>query len=374
MLLIETLVIISVAIYSIVAVRFLFASIKSRSASGISSEITERRILTVIPFRNEEKIIQHTLHNVIREVKNDKNCKLILVDSASSDNGAELAQNILEESELEDNNWKLIVSEKPGKGLALNAGMADLFADDIVMMIDADALVSENSFQRIRKWLENEEIGAVSAQEQILPGSFMSEYKIRSNILRNYESSLGSTPMLEGSQLAWDPYRIGWKSFDERNNADDLQVSLCSIRSGHRSVVDSKLTYLDVRKPVSQEFSKFVRRSQGINQQLCSNLDLIFRKNTSSLRYTLISNLLLHTVMPWCTVVLLAAPFFFPIWQINPENTNSIILTFLPSFLLVASQLFPIGRSLTTGSAATIIGQFRALLGRQNSHWNPRGD
>ena len=364
-------VLISAFFYSIMAIRFFIASKNTSSLVAQSEEPSSRRILVILPFRDEEKNLQSTLDGLIPEILSDIGCMLVLVNSASSDDGPELAQRILEESGLERREWRIINLEVPGKGVALNAGMSEYSAGDIVVMIDADAVISKNSLISMRQWLSNEEIGAVSAQESILPGKYMSEYKVRSNLLRSYESSIGSTPILEGSLLAWDPRRIGWESFDENSNADDSQVAFSAIRSGHRSIVDSKIKYFDGRKSDTRTFSKFVRRSQGINKQLIFNIDLLWKSKQRNFRTTMVSNILLHVIIPWCTLVFLIIPFPIFLWEIHFDNSSLLIASLSPSSIYFLSQFSSNGRALTIGSIATIIGQFRILLRRRSPHWVP---
>ena len=53
--------------------------------------------------------------------------------------------------------------------------------------------------------------------------------------------------------LMFDPDRIGWVRFDERINADDAQISVHSIFSGHRSIVCARAKFKQI--PNSKLFS-----------------------------------------------------------------------------------------------------------------------
>ena len=178
--------------------------------------------------------------------------------------------------------------------------MSNYVDGDIVIMIDADALIPKGSFGTFRKFMSNEEIGAISAQESIRPEDPMSEYKTRSNKLRHFESSSGQCPILEGSLLAWSPSRIEWSSFDENSNADDAQIALCSIRSGHKSHVTSEIKFTSLRDSKKASFQRSVRRSQGLNLQLLRNIDIFWDSSCRRFRSTFFFNIILHCIIPWC--------------------------------------------------------------------------
>ena len=75
---------------------------------------------------------------------------------------------------------------------ALNTAMSSVEKQEIVVIVDADARISSGSLRSLRHWISNEEIGAVSAQELVSIDPPMREYKMMSNIIRRYESSVGS--------------------------------------------------------------------------------------------------------------------------------------------------------------------------------------
>ena len=135
---------------------------------------------------------------MIDEISSDKNCKLVLVNSASRDKSVELVLKIMGESDLAKDLWTLINSDRPGKGRALNLAMSNYENGDIVVMIDADAMVPSDSLGTFRKMFSNEEIGAISGLESAHSGDPMASYKTRSNELRIFESSNGHCPILEG--------------------------------------------------------------------------------------------------------------------------------------------------------------------------------
>ena len=216
----------------------------------------------------------------------------------------------------------------------------------------------------------NEEIGAISGLESAHSGDPMASYKTRSNELRIFESSNGHCPILEGSLIAWAPSRIGWSSFDENSNADDAQIALQTIRSGHRSHVEPKLQFTTTRDSKKASFQRSVRRSQGLNKQLLRNIDLLWNPNCPQFRSTFLFNILLHCVIPWCVIILLSAPLFF-IGYPDPALDNLHVFSMLPSLIIIISLFSSSGRTLLRGSLASVFGQFRVLLRMRTDNWEP---
>jgi len=358
------------SLLSIMWVRYYFAKNSIFEIPRSEKQPSNERILAILPFRNEESVINKSLQRVISEISSNKNCKLILVNSASDDNSVDIVMKTIRESYLNSDMWSLIHVDVPGKGIALNKAMLNYEKGDIIVMIDADVQIPKGTFETFRELMSNEEIGAISGQESILPNHPMANYKTRSNKIRIFESSAGHCPILEGSLLAWSPSRIEWSSFDEGTNADDAQIAFCTIRSGHRSHVTNELQFCSLRDPKKASFMRSIRRSQGLNKQLLQNIDLLWNKRSRRFRSTMLFNILLHIIIPWCVITLLFAPLVF---IQNPQLIlNSInLLSFSPSFLIVISLLTNSGRTLLLGSLASILGQCRALLRIRSSHWGP---
>ena len=124
--------------------------------------------------------------------------------------------------------------------------------------------------------------------------------------------------------MAWAPSRIAWSSFDEETNADDAQIAFRTIRSGLRSHVTSELHFFSLRNPKKANFMRSIRRSQGLNKQLIQNIDLLWDKRLRQFRFTMLFNILLHIIIPWCVFVLAFAPL--ALIQNNHFNSNVVDL------------------------------------------------
>ncbi len=358
------------SLLSIMFVRYYYARTSISGMHCLEKKPSNDRILAVLPFRNEESIIKNTLQRLISEISSNENCKLILVNSASDDKTVAIVMKTIKQSNLTPDMWRLIHVDVPGKGIALNKAMSNYEKGDIIVMIDADVQIPKGTLETFRGLMANEEIGAISAQESILPNHPMANYKTRSNKIRIFESSAGHCPILEGSLLAWAPSRIEWTSFDEGTNADDAQIAFCTIRSGHRSHVTNELQFFSLRNPKKANFMRSMRRSQGLNKQLLQNIDLLWDKRFRQFRLTMLFNILLHIIIPWCVIVLSFAPLV--LIQNTQLGLNTVdLFSFSPSFLIILSLFTNSGRTLFLGSLASVLAQCRALLRIRSSHWEP---
>jgi len=96
------------------------------------------RFSVIIPTYIEERVIQRTLKNLKRAIK-DHDVEIIVVDSDSPDRTREIASSL---------NANVINLDKRGISLARNAG-ARIATGDVLVFIDADSLVPNNFFNRL---------------------------------------------------------------------------------------------------------------------------------------------------------------------------------------------------------------------------------
>ena len=331
----------------------------------------EDSLLVIYPFRDEADLIPISLPALISNFSEIPKSHLVLVDSASEDNGPDIAREILSRSNLNPNCWTIISAKSPGKSKALNHAMSKYDGSGIVAMVDADAAMSYGSLKSIRSYFANPEIGAVSALESVDTKHPMAQYKKRSNLLRKYESLRGSCFVLEGSLLAWHPSRINLLSFDENSNADDAQIAMSAIRSGFMSIVHPSIRFEDSRKIERNVLRRSVRRSQGLSSQLIKNLDLLWSAPDRNARTNFFYNIILHIFIPWCVLILFLIPLSMAPSLYNGQSELLEYTVIGPSFVMLISLLSKTGRALLFGSFCSIVGHTRAVLGIKANVWNP---
>ena len=204
-----------------------------------------QRICVILPMRNEEKNVERKLMNTLNEIIDYKSAELFVAVSGSNDGTMEMATEFLNSSDLEVGRWKVMEFDTPGKNFALNQTLKKVNCD-IVVVSDSDADISGGWMEVMINRLSDSKIGVISGVEDGessgLKG-FQRYYRSNSNWLRIRESEVGSTPVLEGSLIAWNSERMGSFSLDENVNADDAQVGMIAMRKGLRAVVDQRISF-----------------------------------------------------------------------------------------------------------------------------------
>jgi len=329
---------------------------------------TKLSVTIILPMRNEEKNVERKLSTIISEISEFDKVELIIADSNSNDNTNLMAKEFLEKSELDNSRWKIMNFEKPGKNVALN-GVLNTINSEIVVISDADANVKPGWMDVILSRFEEEDIGVVSGIEnikQIESKKFNNYYRLNSNIMRIQESSMDSTPVLEGSLLAWKNSAMTNLKLNENMNADDAQIGLFSIRNGFRSIIDPRIMFEDF-EGVERSFSESVRRSQGLSIALIRNADLAIINKRKYAKKAIFNAIFLYVIFPWSALLYcLNSTIAF---SINPIISNSwefySVLSII--IILMAKQ----GRSLAKGCLISIIAHIQAIIGKRYNNWEP---
>ena len=363
----EILQVVSLSILLIPVVYWFLMSFQTEKNRHNESKIKSPSITILLPMRNEERNVIRKLESIILEILEVDSASLLVVDSGSEDNTAEIASSFLSNT-FQEGRWEVISWSEPGKSKAINRAVANL-ESEIIVMTDADANVSPGWLEIIIQRLSDKEIGVVSGLEDgdfSEIDKFNSYYRRKSNWLRIKESEYGSTPVLEGSIIAWDAQKIGKVQVDEGVNADDAQIGMISIRKGFRSIIDSRISFHDFEKK-KRSFGESIRRSQGLSIVLLKNADLAFLSRRSGFRWTMINAISLYIIFPWMALIfsINSSVAFYQ----NPEI--SLNWPFFSILSVISIAIFPSGRNLLTGVVISLISHFQAIVGKRHNVWNP---
>jgi cellulose synthase/poly-beta-1,6-N-acetylglucosamine synthase-like glycosyltransferase len=352
---------------------FYWFSMKIFSNDGVFSQnmsLVERRICVILPMRNEITNVERKLSGIIDEILPHEFVNLIVADSNSDDGTGKIAEKILNSSGMDTSRWKIMDFEIKGKNVAINGVLTEIEAD-IVVISDADAKVSPGWLEIVRIRMEEEDVGVVSGVEREVSSKivgFNGYYRGKSNWLRIRESKIDSTPVLEGSILAWKTSALGPFRLNERMNADDAQIGFISMRGGHRSIIDERITFRSFEGSPERTFGESVRRAQGLSIALLKNADLVISSPRRSLRRVVFNALFLYVIFPWAS--LLFAVNSVVAFSLSPELGNTWQFYSIISIILVLFS--PQGRFLARGAAISIAAHSQALIGRRYCNWEPK--
>ena len=152
---------------------------------------------------------------------------------------------------------------------------------------------------------------------------------------------------------------------NENVNADDTQIALEAIRRGHKAIILDSLNFKEGHM-MKKKFNQGLRRSQGLFRVLISNYDLFFKLKGLRSKSAYLNSLLLHTVVPWASIVLLAVSILGIL--IGRFSSHQVWMD-----LLIAGSLvtLPQGRSLLWGSTISVLSQIQYVVGINYSTWDP---
>ena len=251
-------------------------------------------ITILLPVKNEEIVIKNKLEELNNMHYPSNKISLLLLDSGSSDNTVEVANNFLI-SQKNKINYDILIIDRPGKSYAINQAI-DLIKTDYFVMLDAEAILPPLSLKNILQWFYIENIGAVCGR--LIPDvdDLDLNYRNNFNILRVGESIIHSTPIFEGSICAFRVKALGGKKINSEINSDDTQLSLLSIRNGYRSIMDEKIIFSEPSTEGKFRRKRQLRRAQGLIRALIVNWDLAFKSN---IKIIYINTIYFHILMPW---------------------------------------------------------------------------
>ena len=349
----------------------------------IPSEDSDLPITVLLPVWNEGLIIEKKLADLAKqEIKSH----LLIIDSASNDDTVAKAKNWLSDYPDAFLSSNVIVMEKRlGKTAAVKQAIEAL--DDfkgIIVMTDADAMIGDDSFLRIRKWFNNKQIGVVGGTPNRI-GDISSEESHREmyTTVRIAESHYDSTPFLEGSIIAWRSNLLVSSDLYERSNADDAQIATAIRLKGFRAVQDSDLTFVDQMPLTAKDQRRQkVRRGQGLTRLLIRKRKYWFCRKQGRFSKVLRRNAMMHILSP----IAIFAMFLFGLIRVSLSDIESdlqLFMTILESYFLL-SWLFtrankPVFGMRTVGTILTglenlLIGMLLATKGKSLHMWEQHGD
>ena len=218
--------------------------------------------------------------------------------------------------------------------------------------------------------MEEREIGVVSGIEMENLADYQGfddYYRGKSNRLRILESGIDSTPVLEGSILAWKASALGSFRLNERMNADDAQIGFISIRRGYRAIVDQRITFRGFEGSPRRTLKESVRRAQGLSIVLIKNSYLAISSPRKSSRMAIFNALFLYIIFPWVA-------FLFTMNSVVAFSIDSRIGNNWESasiFAILLTLMSRQGRFLGRGVLISIIAHIQAIIGRRYQNWDP---
>ena len=214
----------------------------------------------VIPTWNEANVIESKLNNLVAQRYPESKRRLLLIDSASTDDTVSIATKW---NETHGNCMQIVqMSARLGKSPAINRAMQELSeSDDVFVMY---------------RWF------------------------------RAGESRADSTPIFEGSIAAYRASAL--HPVEPSANADDSQLAVLVRNEGLRAISDESIQFFEAPITDTREYhDRSVRRGQGLSRHFWRQRSQWFRNG----RWGTILGLngLQHSISPWFVLIGILAGF-----------------------------------------------------------------
>ena len=299
------------------------------------------RVAVVIPTYNEAENIARRLDNVYQQDYPREKLEVIVVDSASIDGTADIA----EEWARQHPDLKTVVlreGERRGKAHALNNALA-LTNGEVVVIADADALWAPDALRRAVAKLADPAVGAVSCVKRPLATyGIEDDYRSLYNVLRVAESKAWSTPIFHGELAAFRREALeAVGGFPTDIGADDSHAATLIALRGLRAIVaDDVLCWEAV--PHKGYHAWRIRRAQHLLQHFWRVLTR--PKTPKRFKAILYTEAYLHLVNPWllpaAAALLLASALTGNIPAAALLGVGAVMTAYKPYRTWMAAQIY----------------------------------
>ena len=294
----------------------LFFSLKQKRKSEHRSfqDSYQPFVTVLIAAYNEEKVIGKTIHSIMKS--RYPHFELIIVDDGSKDQTA----NIVEAECNKYSNIRLLRKENGGKSSALNLGFQNASAE-IIVTLDADTVITEDTISKIIRHFEDPIVGAVSGnvkignRKNLLTWWQHIEYVTGYNLEKRAFDQLDSITVVPGAIGAWRKsamLEVGL--FEEDTLAEDTDATMKLLRKGYRirSEVEA-LAYTEAPEDLKSFIKQRYRWTFGILQCLWKHREALFDKKKKKLGFIAMPNMLFQYVLlasaPLADFILILALF-----------------------------------------------------------------
>lgn len=319
-----------------------------------------------LPVKNESLLIEDKLREVLDMTYEQNNISILIIDSHSNDDTAEIAKTFLKKF-ANGIKWKVIEAKRFGKTSAVNDAI-EIIKTDYMIMMDAEAILHPRCLVDIIGYFEDPEIGAVCGQIKVNKNDPDYHYRERFNHLRTSESFIDSTPIFEGSICGFRLKSIGEDRLDENINADDSQLAIIVRKNGFKSLMKSHIKFIEAVPNKQSRKKRSLRRSQGLIRVLWKHKKMTFL----NFRYGAIymNNIYFYILMPWImffSFVLVSFSFSLDIMKNqNIDFTFEIYVDILLIALTVISRFI---REYIYGLWTLAKAQVYLIRGKQLNIW-----
>lgn len=259
---------------------------------AVIAEDFQPTVTVVIAAYNEEEVINKTIASVLESDYPD--LEIIVIDDGSTDHTAEVVMRDFGHLPY----VHVITKPNEGKTAAVNVGYQEALGE-IIVSIDADTMITEDTISLMVRHFVDEEIAAVSGNVKV--GNVHNlltlwqhvEYITGFNLERRAFDQLNSIPVVPGAIGAWRRSAVEEAGYFQHDTlAEDTDITLTLLRLGYRiQYEDRALAYTEAPSDLKSFIKQRTRWIYGTLQCLWKHRGGIFSSQQKSLGYVTMPNM-----------------------------------------------------------------------------------
>lgn len=293
---------------------------------------TNRPLVSILlPAYNEEKVIENSIHSLLRLSYQPK--EIIVIDDGSRDNTLKIVREIARKEPI-----KVISKANGGKWSALNEGIREA-RGEILVCIDADTILDGNAIEPMIPHFSDQRIAAVAGnikvgnRHKMLTKIQALEYVLDLNIQRRGESTLGKITVVPGPLGAFRKSvieQVGLYSGD--TFAEDSDLTMKILKAGHKIMYEKRaLGYTEAPDTFLDLVKQRYRWYRGQIQTVKKHIRAVFSVPWIFFDGIFLSWFSFFTVI-WLFVLMFNPYSSFVIY--NPQPVSPIMVTSLDFFTM----------------------------------------
>lgn len=272
----------------------------------VEKKLLPRSVTILLPVRNGDRWLEDKLRT-IREI--DYPAELldtIVISSASEDRTVAIARS------YEGPHLRVIEIDRPGKAVALNAGIAAA-TSEILFFTDVRQELDPQCLQALVANFADARVGVVSGELIIREGESHEEASVGlywkyEKLIRSRQSRIDSIPGATGSICAMR--RELASPIPPGTLLDDVYLPISAFFRGYRSVWEPVAKAYDLPTSLSTEFQRKVRTLAGVYQIIGMFPRLLMPNHRLWIHF--VSHKLGRLILPYALLAALFASFSLP--------------------------------------------------------------
>ncbi len=326
----------------------------------------------IVPAFNERYIIAETIRHIDEAARHyGEVVELIVLDNASTDGTAEIAEQALADATALQG--RIVHVAQSGKAHALNRGIQEA-SHPITIRIDADTLIAPDNITLAVQNFSDEEIGVVGGIPLPPGGAIFDRARLVEVLVKHgyYSPALSSLWGLVGVPGMFAVYRteplkrVG--AFAAGMNGEDTDMSLRIGEMGYRAIVDHRVRYVsEVPTSFGHLREQRLRWFRSVYHVSCRCQDIITSPSLTIRGKLVLPYMLMNSARRAMMVPIL----LFGVFQffLDTDPTSPLVWQAIAAVLIGAPALVAVAAILINGRPDALLGIPEYILFRAMRAW-----